>query len=176
MTSPPHAPHHRHRMSSVVRDATLPGADHHARRALRLAGWANIAIAAGHVVGLIWAWSMFRFVGIEAEMREIAAQGSALPYVFTLIPAAAICLFGLYALSAAGDVRRLPRLRAGLVVVAVIYVYRATLYDGFASVREGDAAQLAFSATALLIGLCYAYGAAVRGRSVPRSARRGASC
>ncbi len=142
MTFTPHIPHHQY--------------------VLRLGGWANLTIAAVHVLGLLWAWSMFRFVGIEAEMREIATQGSALPYVFTLIPAAACFVFGVYALSAAGDVRRLPRLQVVLVAVAVIYVYRATFYGGFEAVREGDVAQIAFAVIALLIGLAYAYGAAAR--------------
>jgi len=50
-----------------------------ARRALRVAGWANLAIAAAHVIGLIWAWSMFRAVGIEEDMLELARQRAALP-------------------------------------------------------------------------------------------------
>jgi len=58
---------------------------HPARRALRAAGWANIAIAAAQTIGLIWAWSMFRAVGIEEDMRELARQAAALPYILTLI-------------------------------------------------------------------------------------------
>jgi len=141
-----------------------------ARRALRAAGWANIAIAAAHVIGLIWAWSMFRAVGIEAEMRELATLGAALPYVLTLVTAAAFAAFGLYGLAGAGDLRRLPLLRAGLVTIAVIYLSRATVYEGIAAVRDGDAAQIAFAAIALAIGLCYAYGA-VAHRRVRTAAR-----
>ncbi len=148
----------RHAMRAMTNEtpasARLP-----ALRALRIAGWSNIAIATAHVIGLIWAWSFFRAVGIEEEMRELATQGSALPYILTLITAAAFLVFGLYALSSAGYLRRLPLLRAGLVFVAVIYVYRATLHGGIGAVRDGDVAQIAFAAIALLIGLCYACGA-----------------
>ncbi|MGI8595263.1 MAG: hypothetical protein ACR2ML_13035 [Solirubrobacteraceae bacterium] len=135
-----------------------------ASRALRMAGWSNIAIAAAHVTGLIWAWSSFRSVGIEHEMRELATQGAALPYILTLITAAAFVVFGLYGLSGAGDLRRLPLLRAGVVCIAAVYLYRATLYEGISVVGDGDGTQLAIAVIALLIGLCYAYGAVAQHR------------
>jgi len=128
-----------------------------ARRALRFGGWANLVIAAAHAIGLLWAWSMFRAVGIERDMRELATQGAALPYVLTLVTAGAFLVFGLYALSGAGDLRRLPLLRTGLVVIAAIYLWRATWATG--AISDGDGAQVAFAAIALLIGLCYACGA-----------------
>ncbi|MBA3672864.1 MAG: hypothetical protein H0W68_12705 [Gemmatimonadaceae bacterium] len=145
-----------------------------ARRALRTAGWANIAIAFAQATGLIWAWRMFRAVGIEADMRELATQGTALPYVLTLITCAAFAVFGLYGLSGAADIRRLPLLRAGLVSIAVIYVYRATVYEGIAAVRDGATVQIVFAAIALVIGLCYAYGAFVQRRATTAAPRTGA--
>jgi len=131
-----------------------------ASRALRIGGWANMAIAAAHVIGLIWAWPMFRAVGIEEEMRALAAEGAALPYVLTVIVAAAFLVFGLYALSGVGDMRRLPLLRAGLAFIAAIYILRGTLVGGIGAVVVGDRAQIAFAVVALFIGLCYARGAA----------------
>jgi len=128
-----------------------------ARRALRAAGWANISIAAAQGIGLIWAWSMFRAVGIEEDMREFANQGAALPYILTLITAAGFAVFGLYALAGAGDLRRPPLLRAGLACIAAIYIYRATWGTG--AVADRDGAQIAFAVIALGVGLCYAYGA-----------------
>lgn len=141
------------------------------RNALRIAGWSTIAIAAGHVLALLWAWSFFRATGIEPEMRELAAQGAALPYVLTLITAAGFLVAGIYALSGAGDVRRLPLLRTALVMIAAIFVYRATLYGGIDAVRDGDQTQIAFAAIALLIGLGYACGAVahLRARSADRT-------
>ena len=132
---------------------------HPARRALRAAGWANIAIAAAQTIGLIWAWSMFRAVGIEEDMRELATQGAALPYVLTLVTCAVFAVFGLYGLSGAGDLRPLPLLRFGLVAIAAIYLFRATLYGGIGAVADGDGTQIVFAVIALVIGLCHAYGA-----------------
>ncbi len=145
-----------------------------ARRALRVAGWANLAIAAAHVIGLIWAWSMFRAVGIEEDMLELARQRAALPYILTLITAAGLAVFGLYGLAGAGRLRRLPLLRAGLITTAAIYLYRATLYGGISALRDGDSAQIAFAAIALFIGLCYAYGALAQRRLNTAGAVRGA--
>jgi len=127
--------------------------------ALRIAGWSSIVIAAAHAAGLIWAWSFFTSVGIEPEMRELATQGAALPYVLTLITAAVFLVFGVYALAGAGDLRHPPLLRAGLFAVAAIYLWRATFYEGFGAVRDGDVTQIGFALIALVVGLCYAYGA-----------------
>ena len=126
-------------------------------------------IAAAHAIGLLWAWSMFRAVGIEGDMRELATQGAALPYVLTLATAGAFLVFGLYALSGAGDLRRLPLLRTGLGVIAAIYLWRATWAVG--AIADGDVAQVAFAAIALLVGLCYAAGAL---RPAARQRRRSA--
>lgn len=135
------------------------------QRALEFAGWTNIALAAAHVVCLIWAYSVFRAVGIEEDMRRLAEQGgAALPYVVTLIVAAGFLVFGLYGLSGAGVVRRLPLLRTALVSIAAVYVLRGTLLGGFDAVAAGDAAQIAFAAVALAIGLGYAAGALAQRR------------
>jgi len=143
--------------STVMTSTISSSPQARARRALRFGGWANLVIGAAHVVSLIWIWSVFRAVGIERDMRLLAEGGAALPYVVTLIVAAGFSLFGLYALSGAGDLRRLPLLRSGLVVIAVIYLYRASW--GIAAVADADPAQVAFAVIALLVGLCYAAGA-----------------
>ena len=142
------------------------------QRALQIAGWTNIVLAAAHVVCLIWAYSVFRAVGIEEDMRRLAEQGgAALPYVVTLIVAAGFFIFGLYGLSGAGVMRRLPLLRTALVSIAAVYVLRGTLLGGFGAVAAGDAAQTAFAAVALAIGLSYAAGALAPRRSSQTTAR-----
>ena len=132
---------------------------------LRFGGWANLAIAAGHLVALGWAWTVFRWVDIEEPMHDLADQNAALPYFLTLFVAACFLVFGLYALSAAGDLRRLPLLRPVLGFVAVVYLLRATLLGGIQDLLSGDVKQVVFAAIALLIGLCYASGVlALRGQ------------
>ncbi len=135
---------------------------------LRLGGWANLVITAAHLVTLGWAWTVFRWVDIEDPMRELAEQNSALPYLLTLLAAAFFFVFGLYALSGAGDLRRLPRLRPVLGFIAVVYLLRATLLGGIADLIAGDVKQVVFAAIALLIGLCYASGFLALGRKQKR--------
>ncbi len=125
---------------------------------LRFGGWANLAIAAAHLVALGWAWTVFGWVDIEDPMRDLADQNAVLPYLLTLLVAAFFLVFGLYALSAAGDLRRLPLLRPVLGFVAVVYLLRATLLGGIQDVLAGDVKQVVFAVIALLIGLCYASG------------------
>ncbi len=125
---------------------------------LRIGGWANLAIAAAHLVVLGWTWTVFRWVDIDEEMRDLADQNALLPYVLTLFVACCFLVFGLYALSAAGDLRRLPLLRPVLAFVAVVYLLRATLLGGIQDLVAGDVKQIVFAVIALLIGLCYAAG------------------
>ena len=125
---------------------------------LRIGGWANLAIAAAHLVVLGWAWTVFRWVDIEEPMRDLADQNGLLPYLLTLFVACFFLVFGLYALSAAGDLRRLPLLRPVLGFVAVVYLLRATLLGGIQDLVAGDVKQIVFAMIALLIGLCYAAG------------------
>ena len=125
---------------------------------LRFGGWANLAIAAGHLVALGWAWTVFRWVDIEEPMHDLADQNAALPYLLTLFVAVFFLVFGLYALSAAGDLRRLPLLRPVLGFVAIVYLLRATFLGGISDLLAGDVKQVVFAVIALLIGLCYATG------------------
>ncbi len=135
---------------------------------LRLGGWANLAITASHIVALGWAWTVFRWVDVEDPMRELADQNAALPYLLTLLAAAFFFVFGLYALSAAGDLRRLPLLRPVLGFIAIVYLLRATLLGGIADLIAGDVKQVVFAAIALLIGLSYASGVLALGRRQKR--------
>ncbi|MBA3428603.1 MAG: hypothetical protein H0U07_08545 [Actinobacteria bacterium] len=135
---------------------------------LRFGGWANLAIAAGHLVALGWAWTVFRWVDIEEPMRDLADQNAALPYFLTLFVAAFFLVFGLYALSAAGDLRRLPLLRPVLGFVAIVYLLRATLLGGISDLLAGDVKQVVFAVIALLIGLCYASGFLALGKRQKR--------
>jgi len=75
-------------------------------------------------------------------VRDLADQNSVLPYVLTLFVAAFFLVFGLYALSAAGDLRRLPLLRPVLGFVAIVYLLRATLLGGISDLLAGHVKQV----------------------------------
>jgi hypothetical protein len=122
---------------------------------LRLAGWANLGIALMHVVGLIWAQQFFEWADAGPMMDRLAQVNVLLPYLLTIASAALFLVFGLYALSGAGDLRRLPVLKLVLAGVAAIYLLRGI--GGLLEVGAGFW-PLVFSVGALLIGLGYAFG------------------
>jgi hypothetical protein len=108
-----------------------------------------------HVVGLLWAQQFFEWADAGPMMDRLSRINVLLPYALTLASAAIFLVFGLYALSGAGDLRRLPIMKIALAGVAVIYLLR-----GIGGLLEAGAGfwELVFSVAALLIGLCYAFG------------------
>ena len=147
-------------------------------RALRFAGWTNIALAAGHVLGLIWAYSFFRAVGIEQDMRRLAEQGgAALPYVVTLIVAAGFFVFGSTDCQAPASCAACRCCGPHWSRSPPSTSPRGTLLGGFDAVAAGDGTQIAFAAVALVIGLGYASGAVahLRTRNADRTRERSAA-
>jgi hypothetical protein len=102
-------------------------------------------------------------------MARLAARGSAYPAVVTTGIAVVLGAWALYALSGAGVVRRLPRLRLALVLIAAIYLTRGVfgvplvllVDDPYAAeLRARMTFMVVTSAICIALGLCYAVGAA----------------
>ena len=128
--------------------------------ALKLGGWANIVIGTLHVVGLIWARRMFYWVGIGPDMDRLGAVHALLPYVLSIVTGAVFCVFGLYAIAGAGDLRPLPLVRPAIIAITWMYLLRAiggTGLGGF--IEDASFKEAAFSTVALGIGVLYAIGA-----------------
>jgi hypothetical protein len=126
---------------------------------LKLGGYINILIAAGHIVGLIWADKMFEVTGIGAKMMEHAQIHSSLPYVLTIFVAIAFFIFGLYGLSADNKFRRLPFLKPVIFIIAGIYLLRG--FGGiivFKMQEISSMAQTMYSLIAVAIGLLFLIG------------------
>lgn len=85
-----------------------------------LAALLHIAIIFG---GPAW----YRFFGAGEEMATLAAQGSWVPTIIALGIFLILQIWGLYAFSGAGLIRRLPLLRTVLVTVSAIYLIRGLL-------------------------------------------------
>jgi hypothetical protein len=49
---------------------------------LRLAGYINVIIGFGHIVGLLWADQMFQVTGISPEMKALSPTGARLSTFF----------------------------------------------------------------------------------------------
>ena len=140
--------------------------EHGASALLRIAGWLSIGIAALHVAMIFVGASAYRFFDAGEEMARRAEAGSPLPALLTLAVAILFAVFGLYAFSGAGTVRRLPLLRAGLVAIGVVYTLRGFMLvaqlNQLRVSADSSPRHAAFSAVSLTLGLLYLLG--TRGR------------
>jgi uncharacterized protein YacL len=127
---------------------------------LKLAGYINILIAIGHVVGLIWAEQMFEVTGIEQEMNELSQTHTLLPYLLTIFVAVVFFIFGLYGLSADNKFRKLPFLKFGIFAIAGIYIFRGIgeLIFDFSQQEANIILETIYSLIALGIGLLFLIG------------------
>ena len=139
-------------------------------RILAVAGWLSAAIAALHVVIVFLGAPAYRYFGAGEGMARQAEAGSLVPAAMTLAIAAVFAVFALYAFSGAGQFRRLPLLRTGLVVISAIYLVRGLmLLPELAGYAQGSGVRprhLAFSFTSLVTGLIYLAGMVLLWRSL----------
>ncbi len=145
-------------------------------RLLKIGGVLSFAIAFFHVLIVIIGVPAYRFFsGIGAELADLVKAGSVLPALITLLIALVFVIFGCYALSGAGVIRRLPLLRTGLISIGGIYLLRGLMNipfwltltsSTFPSVTSG----LIFDAISLTIGLLYVCGTAMNWRNLRTAA------
>ena len=131
---------------------------------LKLGAMLSFAIALLHVVIIFLGAPAYRYFRAGEEMATMAESGSLVPAVITFVIVIIFTLFGCYALSAAGVIRRLPFLAPALVIIGAIYTLRGVgaivqvilLMSGatFLELRDG-----VFSSVALLIGIIHLVGA-----------------
>jgi len=93
----------------------------------------------------------------------MAADGSVLPAVVTAFIVVILAVWGLYAFSGAGLIRKLPYLRPGLIVIAAIYTLRGAcvipeVIWAAISPKAVPPQEIIFSLAALLIGITYLAG------------------
>lgn len=135
---------------------------------LRVGGWANIAIGALHLLMLVRLQWVFDSLGMTADMERVARIHPLLPALMTIAGAGAFFVFGLYALSAAGDLRPLPFTKYVLAGIALVFLARAVGGTGLGGFFEDrNAMELSFSGIAFVVGCAYAVGAFVLFRSEP---------
>jgi putative oxidoreductase len=112
----------------------------------------------------------YRFFGAGERMARLAARGSIYPTIVTACIAAILGVWTLYAFSGAGVIRRLPFLRLALTLIAAVYLARSILGVPAVMLMDGPYANqlkakmpfmLVSSAICMVLGLCYAVGAAL---------------
>jgi hypothetical protein len=132
---------------------------------LVIGGVLNLGVALAHVAIPFFGAPAYRYFGAGEEMAAWAEQGSPLPGIITFGLAIVFAVFGLYAFSAAGTIRRLPPLTPSVLAVGGIYTLRGGLGVPAAILMPDKstpvAANVAFSLVALAIGLLYLVGYAM---------------
>lgn len=119
----------------------------------------NFLIAAGHLACLPWLYSVLRVYRVDGVMETLSIRyGAAIPYLLTVAIAFIFAVFGLYGLSGASVIRRLPLLETGIYTIATLFLLRAVA--GVAEMAVTGHAPLADSTGALAaaVGTLYLLG------------------
>ena len=91
---------------------------------LRLGASLHFLIAIGHLICLFFLEEAFKAYGILDEMMHLCFGQGWLLYAVTVWLAAGFAIAGLYALSVAGDLRKLPLRRMVMIVIVGLYSIR----------------------------------------------------
>ncbi len=132
-----------------------------ARGFLIIGGIANIAIAILHIIIIFIGPNGYVYFGApEPGLR--AAQGSPLPAIATTIMALLFLIFGLYAFSAAGVIRRLWIVQYVNMAIGLIYIVRGLflipMLFNLGQFTSEPLRYYIFSAVAMIIGILYLAG------------------
>ena len=121
---------------------------------LRLGAILHFIIAIGHIGCLFALDEAFDAYGIKDVMHNMVFGHAWILYALTICLALAFALAGLYALSATGDIRRLPLTRTAIFVIIVLYSLRA-LAGGWACVLDFRWLQFISSVIPAFLAWCY---------------------
>jgi len=94
---------------------------------LKAGGLLSFVAALLHVLIIMGGPAWYRFFGAGEEMARMAEDGSSYPIFVTAAIALTLTIWGLYALSGAGIIRRLPFLKPVLVIISIILLLRGIL-------------------------------------------------
>jgi hypothetical protein len=121
---------------------------------LRLGAVLHFIIAIGHLCCLFALDKAFDAYGIKDIMHNLVSGHVWMLYALTICIALAFALAGLYALSATGDIRRIPLTRTAVIVIIVLYSLRA-LAGGWACVMDFNWLQFFSPVIPAFIAWCY---------------------
>jgi len=101
-------------------------------------------------------------MGAGEHMQKMVANGRWYPTMVTLIIAAMLSVWSLYALSGAGLIHKLPFVRLALVTITAVYLLRAVAFPVLTTYIPGNTTTFWYWSSAIcfvfgivhLIGLC----------------------
>lgn len=126
-------------------------------RCLFLGGIFSILTALLHIAIIIGGPDWYRFWGAGEKMAVMAENGSWIPSILTFI--IILFIWGLYAFSGAGLVKKLPFLKTALVIISLIYSTRGlSLILVLLSPRHVTGFLFWTSLVSLVVGVVYSFG------------------
>lgn len=120
----------------------------------------NFLIGVLHIAALFFFfdWALV-FTDGDGFIDKYTATIPGSPYTETAIVSIAFILMGVYGLSAARIIKRLPLLKPAIALITIIYIARGILGLAYEALsQETWINGIIFSAIALFIGICYFYG------------------
>ncbi|WP_449465475.1 hypothetical protein [Stenotrophomonas humi] len=120
----------------------------------------SFATALLHIACIFFGAPWYRALGAGERMAQLADAGHWYPTVITLLIASVLAAWGLYALSGAGVLRRLPLRRAALCAITGIYLGRGIVFVPLQAYFPGNSAAFWYwsSGICLCIGLVHLVG------------------
>jgi len=91
---------------------------------LKIAAFLSFIAALLHVAIIFGGPEWYRFFGAGEGMAKLAESGSTEPTVITFSIAVVLTVWGLYALSGAGVVLKLPLLKLALCLISAVFLLR----------------------------------------------------
>ena len=129
-------------------------------KSLLFGGVLNILAALLHIAIIIGGPDWYRFFGAGETLATLAEQGSWVPGLVGFGIFGILFIWGLYAFSGAGVIKRLPLLKLALVSISIIYLVRGVaLFPALIIKPETVDNLLTWSSlVSLTIGLAYVVG------------------
>jgi len=127
---------------------------------LLFAGASSFAAALLHLACIAGGAEWYRTLGAGPQIAHMAARGHWYPTIMAIFIAGVLSLWGVYAWSGAGVIRRLPFLRLGLVTITAIYLLRGLLFSPMQAYFPGNSTTFWYvsSAICVAIGLLHLFG------------------
>jgi hypothetical protein len=116
--------------------------------------------ALAHLGCIVFGGDWYRFFGAGEQMARMAEQGLWYPTLVTSFIVVVLVVWGCYALSGAGVMRRLPLTKLALVLISGIFLLRGVAFVGLMPMFPENSLTfwLVSSGICLLIGGLFAAG------------------
>lgn len=118
------------------------------------------AAALAHLGCIVFGGDWYRFFGAGEQMARMAEQGLWYPTLVTSFIVVVLVVWGCYALSGAGVIRRLPLTKLALVLISGVFLLRGVAFVGLMPMFPENSLTfwLVSSGICLLIGGLFAVG------------------